>query len=97
MEGQKLDHMNANPHVSFCVVGKTEVLPEKFGTKYESVILSGNAEEVFENTKQLALEGLLHKYSSSYIPAGMKYIDKLTDKTKVYQISITSITGKARK
>ncbi len=96
-EGQKLDHIDSNAHVSFCVVGKTEILPEKFSTKYESVIVSGKAEEVFENTKRNALKGLLEKYSASFMLSGMKHIDDLIHKTKVYRITISSISGKARK
>src|SRR4030042_3630275 len=34
-EGHKLDNLGTNNKVSFCVVGKTEVLPAKLGTKYE--------------------------------------------------------------
>ena len=34
VEGQKIDNINQNKFVSFCIVGKTEILPDKFGTKY---------------------------------------------------------------
>lgn len=54
------------------MVGKAEVLPDKFVTKYESVIVSGEVEEVFDHEKQTALEGLLHKYSSKFIEKGKK-------------------------
>ena len=97
VEGQKIDHINHNSAVSFCTVGKTEILPDKFSTKYESVVVSGTAEEVFESEKQIALEGLVHKYSSKFIESGMKYIDALRERTRVYRININSISGKARK
>ena len=45
-EGQKLENITANKGVSFCVVGKTELLPEKFSTRYESVVVSGNADVI---------------------------------------------------
>jgi len=64
VEGEKIDNIEHNKYVSFCTVGRTEVLPDKFGTIYESVIVAGTAEEVFDTDKQIALEGLLQKYSS---------------------------------
>lgn len=96
-EGRKIDHMNNNPRVCFCVVGKTEVLPDKFGTKYESCIVNGLTSESFGEEKQLALEGIVHKYSEKFFSEGLNYIEKLRDKTRVFKISIESISGKARK
>jgi nitroimidazol reductase NimA-like FMN-containing flavoprotein (pyridoxamine 5'-phosphate oxidase superfamily) len=97
VEGRKLNNINKNPKVSFCVVGKTEVLPDKFGTNYESCIVQGSVSESFGGEKQLALEGLIHKYSKNFVSEGLKYIEKLKDKTRVFKISIESISGKARK
>jgi nitroimidazol reductase NimA-like FMN-containing flavoprotein (pyridoxamine 5'-phosphate oxidase superfamily) len=97
VEGKKLDHFKQNKLVSFCVVGNTEILPDKFSTKYESAIVSGEIEEVFGDKKQIGLEGLLHKYSSEFIDKGITYIEAANKKTKVFCISINSLTGKARK
>jgi len=95
--GQKIDNIKHNVAVSFCIVGNTEILPDKFSTKYKSVIISGEAEEVFGANKQRALEGLLQKYSSKFIEKGTKYIEKLRNETRVFKISINKLTGKARK
>jgi len=97
LEGTIINNINNNPKVSFCVVGKTEVLPDQFGTKYESCIVQGLASESFGEEKQLALEGLVHKYSKNFFSEGLKYIEKLKDKTRVFKVSIESISGKARK
>jgi len=97
VEGQKIDNIEYNKSVSFCVVGDTEILPDKFGTKYESVIVFGEVEEVFNSEKQIALEGLLHKYSPEFFDRGIKYIEDLRDKTRVFKISINKLTGKARR
>jgi nitroimidazol reductase NimA-like FMN-containing flavoprotein (pyridoxamine 5'-phosphate oxidase superfamily) len=97
VEGQKIDNIKHNKSVSFCAVGNTEILPDKFGTKYESVIVSGEVEEVLDMNKQLALEGLLHKYSLEFINQGIKYIEGLKEKTRVFKITINKLTGKARK
>jgi uncharacterized protein len=97
LEGRKINNINNNPNVSFCVVGKTEVLPDKFGTKYESCIVQGFASESHGEEKQLGLEGLVHKYSANYVSAGLDYIEKLKGQARIFKISIESISGKARK
>ncbi|GAA0713302.1 pyridoxamine 5'-phosphate oxidase family protein [Paraclostridium ghonii] len=95
LEGQKLDNINYNNKVSFCVIGKTCVTPEKFSTKYESAIVFGKASEVFEEEKSEALLQLLKKYSPDFIEKGKMYIKNASDKTKVIKIKIDKISGKA--
>lgn len=97
IEGQKIDNIKKNKSVSFCAVGDTEILPNKFGTKYESVIASGDVEEIFDDHKRMALEGLLKKYSSNYFEKGLEYIDTLKAKTRVFKIRIIHLSGKARR
>lgn len=94
-EGHKLDNLLNNSKVSFCVVGETCILPNKFSTKYESVIAFGLAIEVFENEKNTALLEILQKYSPDYIEQGKEYIDKASKATKVIKINIDNISGKA--
>ncbi len=96
-EGRKIDCFKHNKSVSLCVVGNTELLPEKFGTKYSSVIVSGEIKEVFDPEKQIALEELLQKYSSEFFDKGMRYIESLKEQTKVFKITINNLAGKARK
>ncbi|MEI7729055.1 MAG: pyridoxamine 5'-phosphate oxidase family protein [Verrucomicrobiota bacterium] len=95
-EGKKIDILSANSRASFCVVGKTQVLPEKFGTKYESAIATGFVEELSAEEKRQGLVLLVRKYSPDYVKEGLEYIDKLIAKTKVFRIRLESITGKAR-
>ena len=52
LEGSKLDFIRKNNKVSFCVVGKTEVLPSKFSTKYESAIALGEIYEVNDQNEK---------------------------------------------
>lgn len=96
LEGHKVDNISVAKDVSFCVVGRTEVLPSEFATLYESVVASGPAEEVFDREKQLALEALVEKYSYEFRPQGLKYIEAAAAKTKVFRIGINAICGKAR-
>ena len=97
VEGRMLENIAADGRVSFCVVGKTEVLPDQFATRYESAVISGMATEVYKEKKQLALEGLLAKYSTEYRLEGLKYIRAKSERTRVFRIGIDSICGKARR
>jgi hypothetical protein len=97
LEGSKLNFIKAGNKVSFCVVGKTELMPSKFGTKYESVIISGKAEEINDAEKKDALLQIVKKYSPDYIQEGIQYIEKFIDKTKIIKIPVEQMTGKSRK
>ena len=95
--GHKLKNLATNSRVSFCVVGTTEVLPDQFATRYESVVVSGRATEIFDEEKQRGLEKLVEKYSAYFQAEGLRYIRSHEDRTKVFRISIESICGKARR
>ena len=95
-EGRKIDCLAANKTVSFCVVGNTQVLPEEFGTRYESVIATGTIEELTAEDKREALLLLVRKYSPEYVAEGLEVIDRLIGNTKVFRIPLESVTGKAR-
>jgi uncharacterized protein len=97
VEGHKLDNLSGNNRVSFCVVGRTQVLPDKFATNYESVIVFGKAFEVTDDEKHAGLVEILKKYSPGFIDKGLRYIEGDSHKARVYKIVIESMTGKARK
>jgi nitroimidazol reductase NimA-like FMN-containing flavoprotein (pyridoxamine 5'-phosphate oxidase superfamily) len=95
--GQKLDNITNNPRVSFCVVGKTKILQDKFATEYESAIAFGLASEVYGNERYNALMWLLEKYSPDFIKEGKQYIELKDKSTKIIKIEISHISGKARR
>lgn len=96
--GTKQDNLEQNPKVTFTVVGKTKVLPEKFGTIYESAIALGKASVVTdEEERMLAFRGFVLKYSAEFIPEGEKYIETMGPKAIVVKIPIDALTGKARR
>lgn len=97
VEGQKLDNLKINDKVSFCVIGQTCILPDKFSTKYESVIVFGRAKEAFGAEKKKALIEIINKYSPDYMNNGLEYIQKADERVKVIKISIEHMTGKARR
>lgn len=82
---------------SFCVIDKTEPIPDKFSYRYESIIAFGQAEEVYDKEKENALIAFVRKYSSEFMEKGMEYIKKDGIKTTVMKINIEHITGKARR
>lgn len=93
-EGQKLDNISNNNKVSFSVVGQTGVLPDKFSTQYKSVIVFGEAVEVFDDEKDTALLEIINKYSQDFLEEGKRYIKNSKAKTKVIKIDIKHISGK---
>lgn len=97
VEGRKLDIIRGNPKVSFCVVGKTEVLPDKLSTRYESCIVEGTASEVSGDEKRSALQGLVTRYSKGFEAEGLQHIEKLWEETIVVRITVDSLSGKARR
>ncbi|RDY27895.1 pyridoxamine 5'-phosphate oxidase family protein [Romboutsia weinsteinii] len=97
LEGHKLDNITYNNKVSFCVVGDTYILSDKFSTNYDSIIVFGKATEAFDEEKNTALIKLLEKYSSDYMDKGKIYIKNAGDKTKVIKISIDYVSGKSGK
>ncbi len=96
LEGHKLENLAPGSRVSFCVVGRTEILPDQFATRYESVIVSGMVTEVGGDEKQHALEGLVAKYSPGYQPEGLRYIATDGRRTRVFRIDIDRLSGKRR-
>lgn len=97
LDGHKIENINANPNVSFCVVGSTKVLPADFATEYESAVAFGVASEVQGTERDDALLWLLEKYSADFIEKGKKYIEQYGKITKVIKIEIEHVSGKARR
>jgi hypothetical protein len=97
LSGHKLDNIKNNPKVSFCVVGMTKILPEKFATEYESVVAFGIASEIFGEERYNALILLLEKYCQDFIEEGKRYIEDKDKVTRVFKIEVSHISGKARR
>lgn len=95
VEGNKLENIKYNEKVSFCVVGKTKVLPAGFSTEYESVIAYGKASLIQGEEKKEALLAIADKYSPEFKKEGLLYIDRAIDKTCVVKIKIDKLSGKA--
>lgn len=96
LEGHKLDNLAANPRVSFCVVGRTNVLPAEFSTEFESVVVFGHASVIDGEERYRALNGLIEKYSPDFIAEGAAYIEKFDSRTCVVRVGIESMSGKSK-
>ena len=96
-EGHKVENLRFNDSASFCVIGETQVLPDKFSIRYESAIAGGHVREVTGEEKIAALTMLIAKFSKGYEEKGAAYIQNDQHKTAVYCLEIEEMTGKARR
>ena len=96
--GHKIDSINENSKVSFCIVGEEEVIPEKYTTYYKSVIVFGNAKTVIDDKlKREAVTALAKKYVPFSDDEIKKEVDSFFNPLCVVEISIDSVTGKEYK
>jgi len=93
--GHKLDGIKRNRKVSFCVIDKDDIIPEKFTTSYRSAIVFGKARILTDDAaKQNALELLVHKYSAGFEEEGDTEIRKTWHAVCVVEITVEHMTGK---
>ena len=96
--GERLSDVTREPRVCLTVVGSTEVMPQKFSTLYESVIVRGTASVPSDRAEKLrALAALVDKYSPDFSEKGAAYAEAVVDKVAIVSIKIETISGKARR
>lgn len=93
-EGRKIDNIKENNLVGFTVVGKTQIIPSKYSTAYESVIVSGEARILPDIERSKPLLALMEKYSADFLKGANDYIQRHLEKTTVIEIKITDLKGK---
>lgn len=97
-EGRKLRCLAGNASVSFCVVGQTRVIPDKFTTAYQSIVLACRAAtNLPEEERRKALQMILDKYSSDYTEIGRKYAERSFPRTEVIKLTIDKWSGKSKR
>jgi len=97
-EGRKLRILKENNKVSFCVVGRTNLLPSKFTTEYESIVLSGSASTgLSDEEKHHALSLLIDKLSPNDKVIGEKYAEKSFYRVEIIRLDIERWSGKSKK
>lgn len=93
--GHKLDALRTMPKVSFCVVTKDQVLPDKLSTDYRSAIIFGEAGVLSsEHVRLHALRLLNQKYAAEFPIEGERAIEKQQKHVEVVEIVIEHMSGK---
>lgn len=93
--GHKLEALQANPRVSFTVVARSEVAPEKLVNQFRSVIAFGTARQPHSDAEKLeALVALGRKYCPGLDELVTEEIDKALGHTGVIVIDLEAVTGK---
>lgn len=95
--GRKLDCIDRCHNVSFCVVGRTKVIPDHFTTAYESIVLRCTAHRSLHEAERMsALSLLLSKYCPNDKIVGLKYAEKSFTRTEIIRLDIEEISGKTK-
>lgn len=96
-QGHKLDAVQNNSKVSFCVVSQDKVIPERLTTIYESAIAFGHA-RVIDNDEEMqkALECISQKYSAiNGEESNKEAIAKHWNEVCIIALEIEHMSGKA--
>lgn len=94
--GYKIDALKANAKVGFSVIVRSQIAPELFTTKYESVVATGNLEFVEDaEERQQVMETIVSRFSPGLEEGGMKFIKAAIHRTAILKINIREIKGKA--
>lgn len=94
--GHKIDAIEKNNKVSFCVIDKDVILPEKFTTCFQSVIVFGRA-YIVDDEKEIktAIIKLAEKYSPTQSSENIKEeFYRWQNKFIIIRLDIEHITGK---
>ena len=97
-KGHKLDALRREEKCSFCVIGQDEIVPERYTTRYRSVIAFGTAKILEDPTqKRAAIEALATRFNP-HDPAGREQeIRDSWDHLCLVEMTIVHMTGKQSK
>lgn len=96
-DGRKLRCLDHEPRVSFTIVGRVNLLPAKFTTEYESIVLTATAtRHLPDDEKRHALELLLDKLSPNDKEVGMKYATASFHRVEIIRLDIERWSGKRK-
>ncbi|WP_281771460.1 pyridoxamine 5'-phosphate oxidase family protein [Faecalitalea cylindroides] len=95
-EGHKIDILQKNPKVSFCIIDQDVIQPLEYTTYFKSVIVFGNIEILEDNVSKIEP---LKKLGSKYAPnnteeALEKEIQTGINNLVILKMNIVKITGK---
>ena len=94
--GYKIDALRSNPKVCFSVIAHSQIAPELFTTRYESVVATGDAVFIEDETeKKQVMEAFVKRFSPGLEEGGMKFIKAALHRTAIIKINIREMKGKA--
>lgn len=95
-EGHKIDILQKNPKVSFCIIGQDVIQPLEYTTYFKSVIVFGYIEILEENeSKIIPLKELGSKYAPDNTEEALeKEIQTGINDLVILKMNIVKITGK---
>ena len=94
--GHKLDAIQQNEKVSFCVIEQDKIVPDEYTSYFRSIIAFGRIEVIKdEKEKRTAIEKLASKYAPEDTAIGRKNaIDREWTPLCMLKMHIDHITGK---
>lgn len=98
LEGEKAQCLRAHPRVCISAVGDTRLIPARFTTEFESVVVRGTAEELTDpEEKREGLRIFTAKYCA---PLGERFERAVAGsfaRTAVFRIHMDAVTAKRKK
>ncbi|MDT3700986.1 MAG: pyridoxamine 5'-phosphate oxidase family protein [Thermincola sp.] len=94
-EGRKLQNINFNNQVSFCVVAYAQVQPEKFISRYESAVVFGQAAEAIGAEKEKAMVEFARRFCKDNFNEVLEHVNHFFNSVKIIKITIEHVTGKS--
>ena len=94
-EGRKVRAMQQNPWGCAVIIGENEIIPEKLGRQYKTVIVEGKIELIDDpDEKRRVMTWVVERKSPDYMDRGQKVIEKMLDRVLVYKMNMEVVSGK---
>lgn len=98
LTGHKLDAIALEPKVSFCVIDRDEIHPEKYTTYFTSVIVFGRIRTILDPTEK---ERTAQLFAQRFCPNDQDGVDQeiatLRERFCMLELTIEHMTGKQAK
>lgn len=96
LQGHRLENLAKNKNGCLTVVDSVQLMPEKFSTKFRSVIVFGPVSIAEGKEEKLkGIRAIAQKFSPQYQKEGEEYIASAFDNMHVLKMDIEKMTGKA--
>ena len=96
--GHKIDAIDRDDKASFCVVDKSDLVPEKFATAYWSVIVFGRIHKVQDQDERIDTLTALTETLAGHVDEGSKHAEvascKMRDNVEMLALVPEYISGK---